>query len=212
MSVRYAPYDSDAANAIYNLIFCDALEDFQSLAPHFPAIFAASFDEGAVRTIAEDNTAEGRVRCLAYRRLRSEGAATPRGEVLGVVVEVALERGLDTLAAYADGRVRYINQTGAMSIIEDTNSPLREKALALVSAAAPLVARIGPWTEERRPPPTGANARLSFLVSDGLYFGEGPMDALSGDPLGGAVVKAAVDLLMTTVDLAAPGDAPSRPS
>lgn len=199
--MRYSPYADDAANTIYNLLFCDALEDFDKLAPHFPPIFARAFDKTAVRAIAEDEAIESRVRLLAFQRLRRESAALDKGVVLGVVVEVPLESGLDTLAAYADGRVRYVNQSGKMSIIEDAHSPLRGKALALVEAAKPLVARIGPWTEARRPPPQGQNGRLSFLVSDGLYFGEGPMSALSADALGGPVVKAAVELLVATVEL-----------
>jgi len=198
----YSPYADASANTIYNLLFCDAIEDFVKLAPDFPPIFAATFDEDAVRAIAHDEAVESRVRYIAFQRLRRENAVVPKGLVLGVIVEVVLEGGMDTLAAYADGRVRYVNQSSKMTIVEDTNSPMREQALALVEAARPLVARIGPWTETRRPPPQGADTgRLSFLVSDGLYFGEGPMSALSADPLGGRVVQAAVQLLVATVDL-----------
>ncbi|MEZ6021961.1 MAG: hypothetical protein R3C16_00725 [Hyphomonadaceae bacterium] len=123
MSPPYAPYKEGAANTIYNLLFCDAIEDFAALQPHFPAIFDASPDE-AVRAIAEDAAIESRVRCIAYQRLRREGAAVAKGVVLGVIAEVALDLGLDTLAAYADGRVRYINQAGGMSIIEETHQGL----------------------------------------------------------------------------------------
>lgn len=207
----YSPYPEASANTIYNLLFCDAIEDFEKLAPHFPPIFASTFDLVGVRAIADDETVESRVRCLAFQRLRREGVDVPKAVVLGVIVEVPLEQGLDTLAAYADGRVRYINQTGKMSIIEDVQSPLRGKALALVDAARPLVARIGPWTGARRPPPEGANGRLSFLVSDGLYFGEGPMAALSADQLGGPVVQAAVELLVATVELSTGRDGEGAP-
>lgn len=211
MSPPYAPYGDKAADTIYNLLFCDAIEDFHKLEPYFPAIFAPAFDEAAVRAVAEDEGVESRVRVLAYRRLQRERASVPKGVVLGVIAEVSLSPGLDTLAAYADGRVRYINQSAKMSIIEDTHSPLRDKALALVAAAQPLVARIGPWHDARRPSPEGDVARLSFLVSDGLYFGEGPMSALAGDPLGGPVVDAAVALLVATVGLASQGDGEASP-
>jgi hypothetical protein len=98
--------------------------------------------------------------------------------------------------------VRYINQTGKMSIIEGQVPELIDKITKLFDAAKPLVARIGPWDKDRLPPPTKGNVRLSFLVSDGLYFGNGPMEQLSRDPLGGPVLLAAAELLNATVEFA----------
>ena len=40
-------------------------------------------------------------------------------EVLGVVVEVPIERSHDALAAYADGSVRYLNHAGGASVVDE---------------------------------------------------------------------------------------------
>jgi hypothetical protein len=67
-------------------------------------------------------------------------------------------------------------------------------------AAAEAVAKIGPWDQPRRPPPVEGNVRLTFLVSDGLYFGEGPFSVIQEDPIGGPVLAAASELLTEIVN------------
>jgi len=42
---------------------------------------------------------------------------------------------------------------------------------------------------------------MSFLVSDGLYFGEGPFEALQGDALGGSLLAKATQLVQRVVEL-----------
>jgi hypothetical protein len=49
------------------------------------------------------------------------------------------------------------------------------------------------------PPPRRGSIRLSFLVSDGLYFGVGPMTTLSSDDIGGPVLRSATALLQAIV-------------
>jgi len=190
---------------MYHILFCDDADAFravsESSSDRFAPLFAAKFDEAKLRAIADDVAVESRLRLLAVNRLRAEGRDTGPKHLHGVVVEVALDGGLDTLAAYADGRVRYINQTGKMSIIEGQAPELADKITRLFDASRSLVARIGPWTKERLPPPTKGNARLTFLVSDGLYFGAGPMADLSRDAMAGPVMFAAAELLNATVEL-----------
>lgn len=199
----HRPYADDAANAIYNLMFCDAPE--MSAGVDLPA------DEAALRALAEDESAESRLRVLAYNRLRADGKSTPKHVLLGVIAEVRLDAGLDTLAAYADGRVRYINQSGAMVVVEDDITVLAEPVKALFAAAQNLVERIGPWDGARLAAPGLRRVRLTFLVSDGLYFGEGDMADLARDPMGGPVFNAAAALLAATVDFAS-GDDDAAPS
>jgi hypothetical protein len=69
----------------------------------------------------------------------------------------------------------------------------------------PIVERIGPWDKPRRPPPPKGSVRMTFLVSDGLYFGGGPLSAIQRDPLAGQVYASAVRLLHL-VTAAAPGE------
>ena len=68
--------------------------------------------------IAVDPDIESRVRMLAFNRLRAMGLPTPAKQLLGTIIEFPQRGGLDTLAAFADGRVRYINQTGHPAIFE----------------------------------------------------------------------------------------------
>lgn len=207
----YRPYAADGANTIYNMAFADAPDLFDKHGAWRPEIFAERLDEEALRAITEDEDEEARVRLLAYNRLRSEGRQTPSRLLLGVIAEVALESGLDTLAAYADGRVRYINQDGGMVFVEDDLAPLKPRVEALFAAARTLVERIGPWTEARLSPPRTRRARLSFLASDGLYFGEGDIAELARDELGAPVFNAAVQLLAGVVDFAAGGGDAAAP-
>jgi hypothetical protein len=43
---------------------------------------------------------------------------------------------------------------------------------------------------------------LTFIVSDGLYFGEGPFAALSQDALAGPLIQQATRLLQQVVAIA----------
>ena len=69
----------------------------------------------------------------------------------------------------------------------------------LFAASEHIVSRIGPWDKPRLGPPNPGNVRLSFLVSDGLYFGEGPMAVMQREPLAGPVIQEATELLLATV-------------
>ena len=60
--------------------------------------------------------------------------------------------------------------------------------------------RIGPAREPRRAPPTADLTRMTFLVSDGLYFGEAATDNMYADELGGPVMGNAAVLLSLLVD------------
>ena len=59
---------------------------------------------------------ESRHYLQAYHFLRALGVNAPpekTKDVLGVVVEVGMQRGLDLIAAYADRHARYFNYSGA---------------------------------------------------------------------------------------------------
>jgi hypothetical protein len=203
VAASYAPYVSDAPNAIYGLLFCDDLAAFAprpgaAPAPWQTTLFAAQPDAAKVETLARDDHAESRVRALAYYRLRTHGHAAAKGVLLGVVVEVPLDGGLDVMAAYADGSVRYIDHTGRIAVVEPGSlAAATPQVVRLMELAKPIVAAIGPWDKPRLPPPVRPNLRLSFIVSDGLYFGEGPMAAMQKDKLAGPVFQQATALLMT---------------
>ncbi|MGC3998157.1 MAG: hypothetical protein QM767_11980 [Anaeromyxobacter sp.] len=203
----YTPYADSAADFMYNLAFCEPRDDFrtrkgQAPTPTQVALFSEPPDKPALAKLAGDASEQGRYRYLAYARLREAGVKVEPKVLLGVVIEVGLDQGLDTLAAYSDGSVRYINRTGKITVVEgvDRFQPLVKR---LFDASSAVVARIGPWDQPRRPPPGRGMLRLSFLVSDGLYFGEGPMKVLERDPMAGPVFTAGVELLQAVVATAA---------
>ncbi|WP_223648952.1 hypothetical protein [Hymenobacter psoromatis] len=200
MPTPYQPYRNESFNTIYNLLFCDDLAlyktDNQSTAYPWVALLADAPDHPALRQVAHDTQLEARARLLAYRRLLALGDPEPTKELLGVVVEVGLPGGLDVLAAYPDGSARYLNQAEKL-LVWDAATPDSTRLIEQLLAASRQVARqIGPWLEARRPYPPAGAVRLTFLMSDGLYFGEGPFEVLQADPLGGPVIAAATQLLV----------------
>lgn len=207
-SRAFTPYREAGANAIYNLLFCDDLDLFKSAGngqPEGPwaVLLAAAPVAADLRAIAEDESQESRLRVLAYGRLRQSGQPVPAKKLLGVVIEAGLEGGLDVLAAFADGRVRYINHTGAMSIFDHSPAEVAARARNLLAASQPVVERIGPWDKARLAPPGNGTVRLNFLVSDGHYFGQGPMAQFRVDAMAGPVLAAAEALLAAVVELSA---------
>jgi hypothetical protein len=201
----YAPYAESAANDIYNLLFCDNSTAFVPRPGQTPAAWQTLLASNPPNTpglvkLANDSTQEGRVRYLAYSRLRTLGQTVPAKLLLGVIVEMPVAAGFDTLAAYSEGGVRYINYTSKLAIFEKVPS-LQPYVQRLFTASEPIVARIGPSEEPRRPPPPGGRVRLTFLVSDGLYFGEGPIATMQGDAMAGPVIQRAGELLKAAVAL-----------
>jgi hypothetical protein len=208
----HAPYTEAHVNFLYNLLFCDNLELFRNagmsgeragaLEEPWLTLLALEPSEAALRRLADGWSDESRVRALAFNRLREIGAAVAPKILLGVIVEVPLRQGLDVLAAYADGRVRYLNHAGKVSVFEGGPIVVETLARELVVAALPLVQRIGTWERVRLPPPRGGRMRITFLTSDGVCFGEGTYEELRKDPLGRAVLGKAIELLDAVVDAA----------
>ncbi len=203
----YKPYAESHVNFFYNLLFCDDIALFKNDKDIkgeglWPALLADKPDLKSLQKIAEDETNEGRVRAIAFNRLRASGQKIPIKKLLGVIVEVPQKGGLDVLAAFAEGGVRYLNQSGKIAIFEGNGHPVENLAKELVAVSLPVVNQIGPWEKERLPPPKPGNVRMTFLVSDGLYFGEGPFDALQKDPMGGPVLAKAAQLLQRAVESA----------
>ena len=172
----YRPYKDQAADFLYNLLFCDNPELYrngkQDTGP-LGTVLSGSATQEALEKIAVDPAVESRVRMLAFNRLRALNVPTPAKQLLGTIIEFPQDGGLDTLAAFADGRVRYINQTGHPGIFEGAPPEVLAKANELIRVSQPAVDRHGPSDELRRPPPARDVVRLSFLATDGLYVGEG---------------------------------------
>lgn len=194
------PYQDDATNLIYELMFCDHPELFRSrgntaLVYPWDILFATPVDIDGLYRIIQDEETESRVKILAYNAIRSNGEPIGDKELLGVIVEVGLEDGLDALASYKDGSGRYINYTGKMIISDAPDEVLKDITAQLFRDSMSIVGRIGPWDGARKPYPVKGNVRISFLVSDGLYFGEGPINVLFNDAMAAPALSSATALM-----------------
>jgi hypothetical protein len=201
----YEPYAKPEMNFMYNLLFFDDRSLFKNsdkeVGDIWETLLADQPNNAALHKIASDENNEGRMRALAYNRLRLSGEAVPQKQVLGVIVEVPLEEGLDVMAAFSEGGVRYLNRSEIVGVYEGSKHPLEGLAKELIAIAQPVVNQLGPWKKQRLPPPLLGNIRITFLVSDGLYFGEGEFGEMYQDALAGPVISKARELLLRAVEV-----------
>ena len=198
--IMHEPYTDARLNILYNLLFCDNPAAASNVLDALPGLPAGGWKEPAAHkdallTILQDKKAEARMRLLISGMLTKAGINTGTAEFLGVVVEVALGEGLDTVAGYADGTARYFNHSEKIIVWETANAASNELIGQLLAAGKNVVAQIGPWTEDRLPAPASGEIRLNFLTTNGYYFGQGPFVVLQHDPMGGPVIQAALELL-----------------
>jgi hypothetical protein len=198
------PYNESHLNQIYQQLFCDDIDaygsDGQQTIDPWKSLLDREISDDALQGIKSDESLETRPRLLANNLLRLRAIPDESRHLYGVIVEVHMEEGLDVLAVYEDGSARYINYSGRLIIwdaVTDESHRLKEE---LFIAAEAVVKQIGPWEDERLPPPVTGNARLSFLVADGIYFGEAPFDALAGDPMGGNALNKAAAFMTYLVE------------
>ncbi len=207
------PYKDSATNLIYNLLFCDSIELFKAntQTPYtypFDILFSETSTIADFQKIIDDTNPESRLKVLAYNRQLSKGHKPEKKELLAVIIEVGLDDGLDVLASFSDGTARYINQTGKMIIWETTDETSNKLTQDLFLKSQEIINQIGVWDKPRRPHPTKGTARITFLVSDGLYFGEGPMDIIFNDPLASPALTSGTELMKYMTEKAV--DSPNR--
>lgn len=199
------PYAEPSINLIYELLFCDDLALYRlnfhgEVAPPWTALFSQPPDLEALRKIAADEQQESRIRALAFMILRNEKQPVAPQIYLGTIIEVGLPGGVDTLAVFADGGARYINHSCRMTVVEGKPNPFEAQIEKVAKVSLPIVAAIGPWEKPRLPAPKTGNIRMNFLVSDGLYFGEGPMHVMQKEPMAAPLIAAATELLVAIVN------------
>jgi hypothetical protein len=144
------------------------------------------------------NDLESRHYVQAWNFLRGLGEQPSPDEakhLYGVVIEVALDEGVDIVAAYEDHTARYINYSSAGVVWEHPNDSLNELIDDLLNAGRRIVDKIGPWEGARPSFPPAGQARISMLVPLGLHFGQASYDVLSRDQLAGPVLDAGVKLM-----------------
>jgi hypothetical protein len=164
----------------------------------------------ALRGILETPNTESRVILQTWHALRALGENPPepvKKQLLGVVVEVGMPKGLDLLAAYADHRARYYNFGGSGVVWEQPNDAMNSSIDEVLEKGAAVVRKIGPWQGGRPAAPKVGYARINLLTPSGLHFGEGPMDLLSKDEMGGAVLESAMRLMQKLMETGGKGQA-----
>ncbi len=135
---------------------------------------------------------------LAWHHLRLLGAAPPQSDadrLFGVVVEIALDRGLDVLAAYEDNTARYWNFSGSGVVWERHDTSLDPVIGALLQISRPAVQRVGPWSKERPGPPERGFVRISLLTPGGVRMSQGPSVTMNRDSLAGPILLHATALM-----------------
>jgi hypothetical protein len=195
------PYKDSATNLIYNLLFCDNPDLYKTNTqkPYsypFDILFSKTSTAADLQKITDDTATDPRIRILAYNCQSSKGHKPNKKELLAVIVEVGLDEGPDVLASFKNGTARYINQTGKILIWESTtDAKANELTKDLFVKSQHIVNQLGPWDKPRRTSPIRGNSRITFLVSDGLYFGEATTDALFSDQLAGPALASAAQLM-----------------
>jgi len=198
----FKPYRNEALNLIYNLLFCDDIKLFQKNSEigdseTYPwyVLFDPKASAADLEIIVNDRTHESRVRLLAAYRMREMEVKPALKELLGVVIEVGLEDGLDVLAAFNDETARYINFSEKMVIWETSEKTATELIVNLLDAGYTVINKIGTWDKARLPFPENGMVRMTFLVTDGIYFGQGPTNVLFKDPMAAPVLNAGLALM-----------------
>lgn len=154
----------------------------------------------ALRQVLQFSDLEVRLFLQAWHCLRGFDQQPPEAlavEAQGVVVEVALERGLDIVAAYADGSSRYINYSGAAIVWDTRDADIDRLVSELLSIGQSIVEVTEVWDGTRPPAPAAGLVRINVLTYGGLHLGQGSFQAISQDGLGGLALRGAFDLMQT---------------
>lgn len=198
-AVQVDPYQNPALNKIYNLLFCDNIELFQfdgseKIYP-WNILLAAQPDITALQSITTDVNLETRAKIIAHKRLRELKVPAGEKELLAVILEVGLEKGLDTLAVFRDGTARLIHHSETM-LVWDTRTPISNQLVGqLFTDSLTLLKSLDLYKAKRKPRPAFGMVRLSFISSSGLFFKEGPFNKLEKDPKDGPVIFSATRIM-----------------
>jgi hypothetical protein len=144
---------------------------------------------------------ESRHYLQAWMSLTAFGVRPPENEakhLYGVVLDMPVPGGMDTLAAYEDLSARYLNFSGAAVIWDHPDDSLDGEIQKLLAAGRELVAKVGPWEGPRPPVPPG-QARISLLTPSGLHFGQAAPRLLSRDAMAAQVLQAATKLMQALI-------------
>lgn len=175
----HGPYDNEDANRVYNLLFCDAPQIFEIKEGVTPTEWQRAMylepNTKLLEQFALNAKEDARIRFHIFRFLRAMDVYLPYKLLLGVVVENHLKEGLDTIAVYADGRIRRIAPNGMSFLIEEPDG-LEDVVNVVCEEAQTLAYLVLPSEKARLKPPAVGRMRISALISQGMYTVEGRVE------------------------------------
>jgi hypothetical protein len=192
--------------ALYDPLFCDQPVLYRPAPGSMPSpwqvlLFDERADAQAVRRLAADAQGDSRVRALAYGWLRTHRQPVPRDELLGVVFEVEIGGAVDVLAAYADGRLRFLNHAGRMAAFDSLPAALGSRWQALMAAARQASPAASAWQRAGSRLPGPGEVRVTFVRSDGLHRLQGRFDPMQRDATTGPLLVAGAQTVAQIVEL-----------
>ena len=199
--ISIEPYKDSSTNVIYNLLFCDNIDLYKKKTEElntypFDILFSENSSNNELQKIIDDKNSDPRIKTLAYNKQTLSGIKPTKKELLAVIVEVGLKNGLDVLASFSNGKARYINQSGKIIVWKKTDdNKANDITNKLFENSKKIVEQIGVWDKPRRTNPTKGNIRITFLMSDGLYFGEGAIEVLFNDQMANPALTNATELM-----------------
>ena len=147
--------------------------------------------------------AETRIRLLGWSLLRGAGAplepATAR-RVRGVVIDMAVKGGLDTLAGWEDGRARYFNHAGPAVVVEAPVPKVHDACHDLLVAAQHLADNTDPLAGPRPDPPGFGGAAIWALTDGGIHGVSRSAAGMSLNPLEGPILALGVRLMQRLIE------------
>jgi len=175
---------------LYNSLFADDPDDFIDMKDH-KAISWIYEDRtptiNELDSIANDDSIESRIRFLALYTALQFGLKISKKIYFGTIMEVPVEGGYDVLSYYSDLTARYYNFSGRAIIYEGGKTIVDNCIQKANSVAIQVCNVLEPWEKERLPRPKGGVIRISFLVSDGLYFGNSSIKTIGNDQMASAI-------------------------
>ena len=134
----------------------------------------------------------------ALRGLGVEPDATSADVVQGVVIEMPVAGGVDTLAVFRDGTMRYFDH-GGRAVFWDareasSNAEVRELVRKPIAVAEEMPPGERGAVPDERPEYKPGSVRVAFLAFGGNRYRDVPLDAVNGSPLA-PFVKAGTDII-----------------
>lgn len=190
-------------DVLYNCLFADNSEYFKAMNDNECISWIYKGQKPSSEQLemwANDESIESRIRFLNLYSAMKIGLKIQRKLYFGTVLEIPMHGGYDILAFYSDKSARYYNYSGSSIIYENGNDAIENAVNKANEISIKVCNVIGPWDGKRLDRPTGSIARFTYLMSDGLYFGNGPLPEISKDPMGSAIMISGAELMHVMIE------------